>query len=192
MGVDRTPGVAGVFAAAAWFAGKARELRAVRLADTARPEGFPSSSFLALMAAEFETPARATRRAPRGERGRSVDPARGWATSGRRVSARPAWSAPVSRGPARRSCPGCSRSAPRGRAPSFSSSMTAPMFIAVPGVWSNKNALSSGLRKFVIGRCCQSHPRRVRRAELLDEAKRRRGHREHDRWAMRSPLCTTG
>ncbi len=37
-----------------WFAGKARELEAVRLADVVRPEGFPASSFLALTEAKFD------------------------------------------------------------------------------------------------------------------------------------------
>jgi maltose alpha-D-glucosyltransferase/alpha-amylase len=36
-----------------WFAAKARELRAVRMADSARPVGFPSSSLLALVEVEF-------------------------------------------------------------------------------------------------------------------------------------------
>ena len=37
-----------------WFAGKAREVEAVRLADAVRPKGFPASSFLALTEAEFD------------------------------------------------------------------------------------------------------------------------------------------
>ncbi len=37
-----------------WFAGKARELEAVRLADAVRPAGFPASSLLALTEAEFD------------------------------------------------------------------------------------------------------------------------------------------
>ncbi len=37
-----------------WYAGKARELETVRLADAVRPESFPASSFLALSEAEFD------------------------------------------------------------------------------------------------------------------------------------------
>lgn len=37
-----------------WFAGKARALKSVRLADAARPEGFPDSCILALIRCEYE------------------------------------------------------------------------------------------------------------------------------------------